>query len=454
MSIRIDVYDRSEYDIWFAAAPANATVKPAKTLRQWAQEQGADITYNLAWFNMIGKGNDQYGVIKGRTLQDLRCKGVMCGYGGTAERLTLDSGNYVSGVKVAIKDCVVQKGLTTSRVNACSRNMCGMLADGRYIHVQSSDGCTEDEVARYVNGKYTVVLLLVQDAGGSTGMYRASDGYLFAPEREGTNGRPVCSVVCIRSKGKKEDKPMGIKVAIDAGHGKYTAGKRCLKSLDPKETREWALNARIAEHAVKALNACGIQTLRVDDTTGDVDVPLKTRTDRANNNGCDYYISIHADAGIEGGTGGGITAFCYPQGSKKSFQLRDAVYEQAVKLTGLRGNRTNPKDTMNLHVCRETTMPAILVEFGFMDSKTDVPIILTDDFARKAAEGVARGICQVSGITYQEQQEKPTESVPAAHWAQKHYESLIKKGMTISETRFDDKITRGEVFALLDQIVK
>ena len=36
------------------------------------------------------------------------------------------------------------------------------------------------------------------------------------------------------------------KIAIDAGHGLYTEGKRCLKSLDPNETREWQLNERVA----------------------------------------------------------------------------------------------------------------------------------------------------------------------------------------------------------------
>lgn len=37
------------------------------------------------------------------------------------------------------------------------------------------------------------------------------------------------------------------KIVIDAGHGRNTAGKRCPKSLDPNETREWVLNARVAE---------------------------------------------------------------------------------------------------------------------------------------------------------------------------------------------------------------
>lgn len=38
------------------------------------------------------------------------------------------------------------------------------------------------------------------------------------------------------------------------------------------------------------------------------------------------------------------------------------------------------------------------------------------------------------------------------HWAEKHWESLNKKGIKIYEKRFDDNITRGEVFALLDRL--
>ena len=37
-----------------------------------------------------------------------------------------------------------------------------------------------------------------------------------------------------------------LKVALDAGHYLHTPGKRCLKTLDPNETREWVLNDRVA----------------------------------------------------------------------------------------------------------------------------------------------------------------------------------------------------------------
>lgn len=45
------------------------------------------------------------------------------------------------------------------------------------------------------------------------------------------------------------------------------------------------------------------------------------------------------------------------------------------------------------------------------------------------------------------------DPVPS-HWAEKYWLSLKSKGIKIHEQRFDDRITRGEVFALLDQIIK
>ena len=37
------------------------------------------------------------------------------------------------------------------------------------------------------------------------------------------------------------------KIALNAGHGMSTPGKRCLKSIDTNETRENFLNRRICD---------------------------------------------------------------------------------------------------------------------------------------------------------------------------------------------------------------
>lgn len=46
------------------------------------------------------------------------------------------------------------------------------------------------------------------------------------------------------------------------------------------------------------------------------------------------------------------------------------------------------------------------------------------------------------------------EITKAPHWAEKYKVSLQSKGIIINDDRFDDFMKRGEVFALLDRIVK
>lgn len=181
------------------------------------------------------------------------------------------------------------------------------------------------------------------------------------------------------------------KIALTAGHYKYTAGKRCLKSLDPNETREWVLNNRIADKVEALLkNYTGYELLRTDDTTGEKDISLNARTTAANNFKADFYLSIHHNAGINGGSGGGIVAYVYTKPSAESLEWQKDLYNALIEATGLKGNRSQPLAKANLHECRETAMPAVLLELGFMDSKKDVPIILSEDYANKCAEAIVK----------------------------------------------------------------
>lgn len=177
-----------------------------------------------------------------------------------------------------------------------------------------------------------------------------------------------------------------VKIVLDAGHGNFTAGKRCLKAIDPNETREWFLNQRIANYIEELLKAYeNVEILRVDDRTGASDADLSYRCNAANKWGADIYISIHHNAGINGSSGGGITVYRYPNSSKTSRAMLQGLYDSLIAHTGLKGNRSQPLNDTNFYVLRETKMPAILIEHGFMDSKTDVPIILTEKFARQCA---------------------------------------------------------------------
>lgn len=188
-----------------------------------------------------------------------------------------------------------------------------------------------------------------------------------------------------------------LKICIDAGHYLGTAGKRCLKSLDPNETREWVLNDRIADKLERLLSGYECEVLRVDDTTGAKDISLASRVNASNNWGSDVYISIHHNAGINGGTGGGTVAYWYSNKAERETQCK-ALYDAVVSQTKLVGNRSVKVKKTNYYVLANTKAPAFLLENGFMDSSTDVPIILSEDHANKTAVGLLQWLINTWGL--------------------------------------------------------
>ena len=197
------------------------------------------------------------------------------------------------------------------------------------------------------------------------------------------------------------------KLALGAGHKLDTPGKRCLKSIDPKETREWFLNDRICDKVQKLLaDYDGIEILRVDDTEGKKSISVAARNTAANNWGADYALAVHHNAGINGGSGGGIVVYRYPGNDATTVAWQNEMYAALIKHTGLKGNRANPKPTANLQMLNGTRMPATLLELGFMDSTTDVPIILSDDYATKCAKAIVEVIVNRAGLVKKNQSGK------------------------------------------------
>lgn len=205
------------------------------------------------------------------------------------------------------------------------------------------------------------------------------------------------------------------KLALDAGHGLYTAGKRCLKSLDPNETREWTLNSRICDKIGQKLKEYnGVEVLRVDDTTGAVDIALANRCQAANDWGADFYLSIHHNAGIGGGTGGGFEVYRYiklsPDGNTAKKQK--IIADELVKAGVSRGNRSSNIKAADFAVLRDTAMEAALVECAFMDSATDVPVLLTDEFAERVAIACVNAVAVFGNLTKKLSEPPPVEVSP------------------------------------------
>lgn len=196
-------------------------------------------------------------------------------------------------------------------------------------------------------------------------------------------------------------------IAIDAGHGRNTAGKRVTLNGYP-DTREWALNDRIADRLEKMLADYECKVIRVDDTTGANDISLTNRVGKANSAKADIYISIHHNAGIHGGSGGGTVVYYYSNDIKRRDQAQK-LYNFITDETRLYGNRSSQVLKNAFYVLKNTRMPAFLIENGFMDSTTDVPVILSESHAEKTAEGIRAFVVQELALIKKLVEEKPTD---------------------------------------------
>lgn len=163
-----------------------------------------------------------------------------------------------------------------------------------------------------------------------------------------------------------------MKIIIDAGHGPNTPGKR-----SPDGMREYAFNSRVADvmrDELEKYEGVSVIFTHADGT----DVPLKDRTNKANKAGADVFISLHANANTgKMGAWGGIDTFVYKTNPKDSRALANVVQRNLIKATGLRDRGVKAAD---FHVLRESKMTAILIEHGFMDSTTDLPMLKSDDY--------------------------------------------------------------------------
>lgn len=197
------------------------------------------------------------------------------------------------------------------------------------------------------------------------------------------------------------------KIAYGAGHYLYEAGKRLPAQLDPKQTREWVLNDRVARYfAQAAAQYEGVELLRVDDPTGENWITLAGRCKAANDWGADFCLAIHHNAGANLTKAGGVVAYILNETSPaKPYQ--EAIYNAVITAGGLRGNRSEPLATANFQVLWQTVAPAVLMEYGFMDSLVDAPVILTEEYSKLVAYATMEGIAKLKGLKKKAARQEP-----------------------------------------------
>ena len=195
-------------------------------------------------------------------------------------------------------------------------------------------------------------------------------------------------------------------VAVDAGHGSNTAGKRT-----PDGYKEHWINVTCASFCEQALIRCGINVVRVawDDGNAkdDDDVALSARQKIIKANHCQVSVSFHANAYGNGWNDAqGVETLISNKYPGDSLALAKIVQAYLVEGTPQR-NRGVKTQSLAMCNCNALgTNAAILVEVGFMTNKAEASLMKTDKFCKEQAEEVAHGICDYLGVKYI----KPTDS--------------------------------------------
>lgn len=195
-----------------------------------------------------------------------------------------------------------------------------------------------------------------------------------------------------------------MKIAIDAGHGSNTAGKRT-----PDGYREHWINVKCASFFQEAMKRCGFETFKVGwndaNPTDDADVALSVRQRQIKNAKCDVSVSWHANAFGDGksyNSGQGIETLIHNDKAKArdSASLARKVQNQLIK--GTRQKNRGVK-TQALAMCNCPAMgteASILIEIGFMTNEYEAELVKSDAFCLECAEEAAQGVCEYLGVPY------------------------------------------------------
>lgn len=175
-------------------------------------------------------------------------------------------------------------------------------------------------------------------------------------------------------------------VVIDAGHGGSAPGA---VSITNRLEKDFTLAVALkVETLLKQETGLSYVMTRTDDAT----VSLADRAKLANNLNASAFVSIHGNS-VDSKTSPSGSETYYSRDESKPFA--DVMHKHLVKSTGLADRNVRKK---SLHVTRETKMPAVLLEVGYLKHKTDEALMYSEDFQQRVAEGVVAGIKEYLGL--------------------------------------------------------
>jgi N-acetylmuramoyl-L-alanine amidase len=174
-------------------------------------------------------------------------------------------------------------------------------------------------------------------------------------------------------------------VMLDPGHGGKDSGAIGLGGL-----REVDVILPIAKRVAEILEKQGIAVKMT--RNGDYFIGLDERVSMSREAGATLFVSIHANSIDNRPDVNGLEVYHYNIGQS----FADTVHRTTVDYVNKNGFYLNDRRVRSARflVLRKSTIPAILVETGYLTSEAEAARLRRDDYQKVMAEGIAKGIIQ------------------------------------------------------------
>lgn len=170
-------------------------------------------------------------------------------------------------------------------------------------------------------------------------------------------------------------------VVIDPGHGGPDPGAVGIGGVREKDV-VIDISTRVAQH----LRDSGANVVMT--RTSDIDLDLQPRVTIAERARATVFVSIHANAiSLSRPDVNGVETFYY--GSANGKRLADAIHRSFLSAIDIDDRRVREA---NFYVIRVTSMPAALLETGFLTGAKDTLLLRNPAVRQRMARATARGI--------------------------------------------------------------
>lgn len=177
-------------------------------------------------------------------------------------------------------------------------------------------------------------------------------------------------------------------VILDPGHGGRDVGTQ---SISKPRYQEKHLNLTTAQFVKTFLLQQGYQVWMTREE--DVFVSLEKRATLANQRNPVIFVSIHYNS-APSAEANGIEVFYYQSKENKERTDKSKRLAQIILKNALSQTRANSRGIKagNYAVIRETTMPAVLIEGGFVTNEAELQKLKDPLYLKKIAWGITQGI--------------------------------------------------------------